>query len=160
MRGQIILTKFSQPVWGEEEREKEREREKGRDSRERSSTFSLDFPAIGLANSGRTRNKVGLRCKGYAWVPVLWSFDKLQEVGVFSYSVYFRFESFVNGLGVVRPKMAMGFDSTKWNRCLVSGLPTDNPLLGLGLLKTVPIYVLDRKCPCVICKILLKINGL
>ena len=27
------------------------------------------------------------------------------------------------GLGVVRPKMAMDFGSTKWSRCLVSGLP-------------------------------------
>ena len=35
----------------------------------------------------------------------------------------------INGLGVFGPKMAMDFGSTKWNRCLVSGLPTDNPLL-------------------------------
>ena len=154
------MTKFSQPVWGGKERGKEREREKGRDSRERSSTFSLDFPAISPTNSDGARSKVGLRCKGYVWVQVLWSFEKLREVGVFSYSVYFRFESLVNGLGVVRPEMAMDFGSIKWNRCLVSGLPTDNPLLYLGLLKIVPICVLDRKCPCVICKIFLKINGL
>ena len=32
------------------------------------------------------------------------------------------------GLGVVGPKMAMDFGSTKWNRCLVRGLSTDNPL--------------------------------
>ena len=30
----------------------------------------------------------------------------------------------------MRSEMAMGFGSTKWNRCLVSGLPMDNPLLG------------------------------
>ena len=29
----------------------------------------------------------------------------------------------------MRPEMAMVFGSTKWNQCLVSGLPTDNPLL-------------------------------
>ena len=29
----------------------------------------------------------------------------------------------------MRPEMAMVFGSTKWNRCLVSGLPTNNPLL-------------------------------
>ena len=29
----------------------------------------------------------------------------------------------------MRPEMAMDFGSTKWNRCLVSGLPTDSPLL-------------------------------
>ena len=33
------------------------------------------------------------------------------------------------GLDVVRPEIAMDFGSTKWNRCLVSGLPTDSPLL-------------------------------
>ena len=45
------------------------------------------------------------------------------------------------GLGVVEPEMAMDFGSTKWNRCLVRGPPTDSPLLGLGLLKTVRIVV-------------------
>ena len=67
------------------------------------STFSLDFSAIGSTNSGEARSKVGLRYKGYAWVLVLWSFDKLRKVGVFSYSVYFRFKSLVNGLDGVRP---------------------------------------------------------
>ena len=33
------------------------------------------------------------------------------------------------GLDVVGPEMAMDFCSTKWNRCLVSELLTDNPLL-------------------------------
>ena len=33
------------------------------------------------------------------------------------------------GLGVFGPEMAMDFGSTKWNRCLVSGLPKDSPLL-------------------------------
>ena len=32
-------------------------------------------------------------------------------------------------LGVFGPEMAMDFGSTKWNRCLVSGLPTDSLLL-------------------------------
>ena len=36
-------------------------------------------------------------------------------------------------LGVFEPNMVMdfsgNFSSTKWNRCLVSGLPTDSPLL-------------------------------
>ena len=34
------------------------------------------------------------------------------------------------GFGVFGQKMAMDFVFTKWNRCLVSGLPTDSPLLG------------------------------
>ena len=29
----------------------------------------------------------------------------------------------------MRPVMAMVFGFTKWNRCFVSGLPTDSPLL-------------------------------
>ena len=33
------------------------------------------------------------------------------------------------GLGIVWPEMAMDFGSTKWNRCLVRGLPTSSPLL-------------------------------
>ena len=49
------------------------------------SNFSLDFPAIGAAVSGETRSKVDPHYKSYAWVPVLWSFDKLREVGIFSY---------------------------------------------------------------------------
>ena len=35
----------------------------------------------------------------------------------------------------MRPEMVMGFSSTKWNRCLVSGLPKDSPLLGFGIVK-------------------------
>ena len=74
---------FSQPVW-EGKREKERERgKKKRDFRERSSHFSLDLSAIGPSNFGETRGKIDPHCKSYAWVPVLWSFDKLREVGVF-----------------------------------------------------------------------------
>ena len=46
------------------------------------STFSLDFPAIGPANPGEARGKDDPHCKSYAWVPRLWSFEKLQEVGV------------------------------------------------------------------------------
>ena len=33
------------------------------------------------------------------------------------------------GLGVVGSEMVMDFGSTKWNQCLVRGLPTDSPLL-------------------------------
>ena len=43
------------------------------------------------------RDKVDPRCESYAWVPETGSFDKLREVGVFSYSVYFRSKSHSNG---------------------------------------------------------------
>ena len=57
------------------------------------------------------------------------------------------------GLGVVGPEMAMDFGSTKWNRCLVRGLPTDSPLHGCGTIKNSPGLL-------VVSKILLKMNGL
>ena len=72
-------------------------------SRERKSNFSLDFLAFGPSVRVRPRSKVVLWCKGYVWAPVLWSFDKLREVGVFSYSIIFGFKSLVNGLVELRP---------------------------------------------------------
>ena len=48
--------------------------------------------------------------------------------------------------------MAMEFGSTKWNRLLVSGLPTDSPLLYFGTVKNSPgLCELDQKLPCVMC---------
>ena len=41
-------------------------------------------------------------------------------------------------LGVDGPEMAMGFGSSKWNRCLVRGLPMDSPLHGCGTVKNSP----------------------
>ena len=38
----------------------------------------------------------------------------------------------------MRPKMAMDFSFTKWDECLMSGLPTDSPLLGFGTVKNSP----------------------
>ena len=47
----------------------------------------------------------------------------------------------------MRPKMAMEFGSTKWNRYVVSGLPTDSPLFCFGTVKNSPgLYELDQKC--------------
>ena len=74
MRGQVLLTKFSQPVLGEGKRKGKKEKKVFRES---VFNFSLDFPTIGPAVSGKTRSKVDPYCKSYAWVPVLWSFDKL-----------------------------------------------------------------------------------
>ena len=45
------------------------------DFRERKSNFSLDFSAFGLSVLVGPSGKVALRCKGYAWTPILWSFD-------------------------------------------------------------------------------------
>ena len=85
----------SGPNWLGEEKERERgeqtekEREKRRYFRVRISHFSLDFSTIVSSNSGKTRGKVDPHCKSYAWVSEVWSFDKLGEVGVFSYLFLF-----------------------------------------------------------------------
>ena len=52
--------------------------------RERSSTFSLKFLAIGPSAFGEARSKVALHGKDYTWVPVLGSLDKLRKSRGFS----------------------------------------------------------------------------
>ena len=54
---------------------------------DREREFSLYFRAIRLSKFFGERSKVVLRGEGNAWAPVLWSFDKLREVGVLSYLV-------------------------------------------------------------------------
>ena len=96
---------------GEREREREgpneKEREKRRIFRERNSTLSLEFSAIGPSVFGEARSKVASHGKGYAWVPVLGSFDKLRKVGVFSYLVYFSFKCFINAWVDLRSRVTV-----------------------------------------------------
>ena len=56
------------------------------------------------------------------------------------------------GLGVVGSKMAMDFDSTKWYRCLMRGLPTDSPLHGCGTVNNSPCLLDAPKMVHVCCK--------
>ena len=57
--------------------------------------------------------------------------------------------------------MTMELGSTKWNRCLVSGLPTDSPLFCFRTVKKSPgLYELDQKRPFVVCLKLFEVNGL
>ena len=52
----------------------------------------------------------------------------------------------------MRPKMAMDFGFTKWNRGWTSGLPMDSPLLGFGTVKISPrLCELDKNRPCFVC---------
>ena len=125
-------------VWeGKLEREKEGERKEGI-FRERVSNFSPNFLAIGPSNSSKARSKVTPHGKGYAWVPVLWSFDKLRKVGVFSYLVYSLVKSLVNDLGVVRSEMVMDFDSKEVEPRLMKGLSMDSPHTIFGTVKNSP----------------------
>ena len=73
------------------------------ESRGRKCAFSLDFRPIGPSVLDEARRKVVLRGEGYAWAPVSVSFDKLREVGVLFYLVYFRFKCFVNDFVGLRP---------------------------------------------------------
>ena len=57
-------------------REKEGEKKEG--ILEREAPIS-NFPAIGPSVSGEARSKVSPHGKGYAWVPVLWSFDNSER---------------------------------------------------------------------------------
>ena len=56
------------------------------------------------------------------------------------------------GLGVVGLEMAMDFGSTKWNRCLVRGLPIDSPLHGCGTVKNSLDFLVGPKMVHVCCK--------
>ena len=47
----------------------------GEPVRERMCNFSLDFLAFRSSVLVGPRSKVDLRYKGYAWTPILWSFD-------------------------------------------------------------------------------------
>ena len=77
--------------------------------------------------------------------PVLGSIGTVSGGGVIIYPINCVFVC-------MRPEMAMEFGSTKWNRCVVSGLPTDSPLLYFGTIKNSPgLYELDQKRPCVVC---------
>ena len=56
------------------------------------------------------------------------------------------------GLGVVGPKMAMDFGSTKWNQCLVKGLPMDSSLHGCWIVKNSLGLLVGPKMVHVCCK--------
>ena len=70
----------------EEEKKKSKWKREGKCGifKERSSTFSLEFPAIGPVSSEKTRSKVAPHGKDYAWVPVSGCFDKLRKGRGFS----------------------------------------------------------------------------
>ena len=73
---------------GEEERGKKESKRKREGKcgifRERSSTFSLEFPAFGPTSFDEAISKVAPHGKDYTWVPVSGSFDKLQKGRGFS----------------------------------------------------------------------------
>ena len=65
--------------------------------------------------------KLGIELLEYV-EPVLDTLGTVWVVCVIIYAINY-------GLDVVGLEIAMDFGSTKWNRCLVRGLPMDSPLL-------------------------------
>ena len=63
---------------------------------ERVSDFSLRSRAIRSSDFFGPRSKAVLRSEGFAWVPVLGSFNKLCDIGDLSYLSYTLFKCFVN----------------------------------------------------------------
>ena len=61
----------------------------------------------------------------------------------------------------IRPEMAMEIGFKKWNKGLMSGLPTDSPLALFWDCKNSPsLCEMDHKRPCVLTLILFEMNGL
>ena len=81
----------------------------------RSSHFSLDFSVISPYNFSETRGKFDPHYKSYAWVPEVWSFDKLWEVGVFFYLDILFLKIHENGFRCGEAEKGHGF------RCHKSG---------------------------------------
>ena len=83
LRGLFSCPNLDQMDWerkrGEEKEQTGKREGKCEIFRERSSTFSLEFPAIGLAISKEARSKVAPHGKDYTWVPVFGSFEKLRK---------------------------------------------------------------------------------
>ena len=83
LRGLASCPNLDQMDWERKREGKKRanKRERGKCGifRERSSTFSLKFPAIRPLASGEARSKVAPHGKDYTWVPDLGSFDKLRK---------------------------------------------------------------------------------
>ena len=100
------------------------------------------------SNPDGPRDKVAPHGKSYAWIPVLWSFEKLREVGVFSYLVISCLKARKMVLGVVRPEMAMNFDSKEVESMLEEGVVHGQPLHCFGTFKNSLECLLDRNFPC------------
>ena len=71
--------------------------------RVRRSSFSLKMRAIQPSAAFGTRGRNALREEGFAWVPDLWSFLKLQEVGVSPYLSFILILMFFDVLVSLRP---------------------------------------------------------
>ena len=139
-----LTTIFSQLVWGEGRREKYTKGEGECAFRVRSSHLSLSFLAIRPAVPGKTRGKVDLHYKSYVWVLEVWSFEKLREVGLFSYLVTSCLKIHENGLGVVSPERGMDFGAIEVESMLDEGAAHGQPTDWFGTIKNCLDCLLDQ----------------
>ena len=103
---------------------KKREREKQRKDavgdfvcfNERESSFSLKIRAIRPSAVFGTRGRTALRGEGFAWVPNLWSFFKLLEVGVSPYLGFTLYLSVLQCFGLLKALNGRLIGSKAWNR--------------------------------------------
>ena len=84
--------------------------------RERSLDFSLESWAIRPSAVFRTRRRTALRGEGFAWVPDLGSFLKLQEVGVSPYLGFTLYLSVLQCFGLLEALNGRLIGSKAWNR--------------------------------------------
>ena len=78
-------------------------------------------------------------------MPEVWTFDKLREVGVFSYLDIPCLKRHDNGFRCCEAGNGHGFDSKEVELMLDEGAVH----AVLGLLRTIRIWLLDQNCPCV-----------
>ena len=90
-------------------------------------TFSLDFLAIRQSDLGEIKGKVDPHYKSYTWIPVLWSFDKLREVGVFSYLDILCLKVHENGFGCCEAGNGHGFGFQRMEPMIDEGAAHGHP---------------------------------
>ena len=106
---------------------------------------------IGSSNSGETRGKVDPYYKSYAWVPEVWSFNKLQEVGVFSYLDIPCLKRHDNGFRCYEVGNGHGFGSKEVELMLDERVVHGQPTYCLGTVKNSPNFLVGPKLSMCIC---------
>ena len=78
--------------------------------------FSLEIRQIRPSAAFGTRGRTTLRGKGFAWVPDLWSFLKLQGVGVSPYLSFILILSVLQCFDLLEAFNGRLIGSKAWNR--------------------------------------------
>ena len=84
------------------------------------SNFSLKMRTIRPSAVFKTRRRTALRGEGFAWVPDLWSFLKIQEVGVSPYLVLFPLLNTLQMFELNETVRGRLIGPKSWNRVVVN----------------------------------------